>query len=1190
MARSSGAHSSSDSSPAGSRDLLRDVLALARDHLAADVAVVAWPEGDTWRIVTTDGAASRTLEGASPTLTRTRQAGTAVAYAAEGASLTEETDRPVASRWRDEAEELEKADALRSVGPGLRAYLGQALPGDTPGVLACGRTEARAWTETDAAALRRYARLLKRPPAAPIPEGPEGRANEDRLQLFQTALDQAHEGVIILTAASAPGGGRTIAYVNAAFEAMTGYAAEEVIGASLQLLEGPETDPRPLRRIAAAFETTEAVQEQLLNYRKDGTPFWAEVAIAPVHDAQGRHTYWISIQRDITDRIEAQQALRESEERWRRLVEAHPNPTYITVDGILQYLNPSAVAIFGAASAEELEGRSVFDFAHPEVDALMETRRAKVNAGRPTEPLQHRMQRLDGAERIVVTQSVPVTYKGEPAAQTVLRDVTEQRRAEAALREREKQLSSILDNMPSGVIIVEAPSGTVVRSNEAAEALLGHPIRPGGRERYDQYHALHTDGTPYAADEYPAARALDGATVAQEELVYAGGDSVSHLLVNAAPIRDDDGAIVAAVCTYQDISQLKAVQNALRRSKERFQAVSEQALDVIGVVGADGTFRYLSASFEAVTGLSREAMVGANAFERVHPDDLAEGQAALQEAVRDPDATVEVDLRYRHEDGSWRRLSVRAGQLWTPHDATEVLLNVRDNTEQHRYEELLEERRRRLELALAGGDLGMWDWDMNTDAVRYNERWASMLGYTLDEVEPHLDFFREHVHPYDRNRVFTAVERHAAGEVPRMDLEIRMRAKDGSWRWVLDRGQIVAWNEDGTPRRAVGTHMDITERKAAEAELRRSKTYAERLIGAMQDGFSVVDADGVQVQVNDAFCRMTGFSEDELIGATPPYPYWPEGEQEALGDAFAQTLRDASGDLELTFQRKNGQEFPVLLNPTRLTDGQGQPRYFLATVKDISVRKQYEEGLIEAKREAEAARDRAEEMNRLKSAFLANMSHEIRTPLTSMIGFTEVLEEMELTAPADRFVRLIHRGGERLLNTLNSVLDLSQLEAGAMTIRPVPLRICDEVRDIVEGFGTRADEAGVALAIDVPADPAVIETDRGALQRIVTNIVSNAIKFTDAGGRVTVTVEPAPDQVVLIVADTGVGIGDDFVPHLFEAFQQESTGDAREFEGSGLGMSITKQLVDMMDGSIAVDSVKGEGTTVTVALPNAEAE
>ena len=948
-------------------EAVRDVLALACDHLGADVGLLAQATGDTWRLIATEDALDGPLGGASPLLESTRAAG-------RGARWTQDEHETAPSGG---------ADALRAAVPDHAGYLGVMLPGQPPAVLACLSPEPRTWTAEAADTLRRYGQLIRRqwdadrertqaerqlrriadeypfgaivlfdhdlryvlargvgleevglstkqmegatmqevfPPevcaqiepqyrralagdvveqevafagrvyattAGPIHDESgvithgvvttqditERRAAEDQLRLYQTALDQAHEGVVMLTAASAEGGGRRIAYVNEAFETMTGYDADEVMGGSLQVLQGPDTDSDALERIAEAFETTQAVQEQLLNYRKDGTPFWSEVAIAPVRNAEGEHAYWISIQRDITDRIEARNALRESEERWRRLVDAHPNPTYITVDGIFQYLNPSAVAIFGASSAEELLGQSVFGFAHEDVQDQMRTRRAQLAAGEATEPLEHRMHRLDGEERIVVTQSVPVTYEGEAAAQTVLRDVTEQKAAEATLREREKHLASILDNMPSGVVIVEAPSGEIVRYNRAAVDLLGHPIRAGGREGYDQYHALHADGSAYRAEEYPTARALDGEHVAQEEMVYPRDGGRIHLLVNAAPIRDEAGDIVAAVCTYQDISQLKSTQRALRRSKEQFQAVSEQAIDVIGVVGPQGTFRYLSASFESMTGLSREEMLGTNAFERVHPEDLEQGLAALADALADPEATVNVDLRYRHQDGTWRHLSVRAGQLWTPNGATEVLLNVRDNTEQQRYETLLEERRRRLELALAGGDLGMWDLDLNTGTNIINARWAEMLGYSKAEAGTDLQFFETHVHPEDLPRAYEALERHARGEIPMIDVEIRMRTKDGSWRWILDRGQIVEWNDDGTPKRAVGTHMDITDRKEAEADLRRSKTYAERLIGAMQDGFTVVNAEGVQVQVNTAFCEMTEFSEEELLGQSPPYAH-----------------------------------------------------------------------------------------------------------------------------------------------------------------------------------------------------------------------------------------------------------------------------------------------------------------------------
>jgi signal transduction histidine kinase len=231
-----------------------------------------------------------------------------------------------------------------------------------------------------------------------------------------------------------------------------------------------------------------------------------------------------------------------------------------------------------------------------------------------------------------------------------------------------------------------------------------------------------------------------------------------------------------------------------------------------------------------------------------------------------------------------------------------------------------------------------------------------------------------------------------------------------------------------------------------------------------------------------------------------------------------------------------------------------------------------------------AARDEAEEMNRLKSAFLANMSHEIRTPLTSIIGFSEVLGEQDL-GEASRFAHLIQRGGQRLLDTLNSVLDLSQLEAGSMQLAPKDINVGQEVEGAASFFTPRAEKDDVALHVHLPSDPVEAHLDASAVQRILNNLLGNAVKFTPAGGRIDVRLRAPADYVVIEVDDTGVGIDQDFLPHLFDAFQQESTGNARTFEGSGLGLAITHQLVQLMGGTIDVTTGKGEGTCFTVRLP-----
>ena len=240
------------------------------------------------------------------------------------------------------------------------------------------------------------------------------------------------------------------------------------------------------------------------------------------------------------------------------------------------------------------------------------------------------------------------------------------------------------------------------------------------------------------------------------------------------------------------------------------------------------------------------------------------------------------------------------------------------------------------------------------------------------------------------------------------------------------------------------------------------------------------------------------------------------------------------------------------------------------------------EELSQAKEEAEEARKKAEEMNRLKSAFLANMSHEIRTPLTSIIGLAEVIGDEPETAP--KFARSIERSGRRLLRTFNSVLQLAQLRAGTATVEREWINLVSVLRDVLSEFHLKAEEKGISLQYEPSSPHIAAMLDRAAIERVVANLVSNAIKFTEEG-RIVVTVSSADKVVRVHVADTGVGIDEAKVDDVFEEFYQESTGQGRKHQGSGLGLAITKHLVELMDGDIDVQSAEGEGTIFSVVLP-----
>ncbi|MEX0821330.1 MAG: hybrid sensor histidine kinase/response regulator [Rhodothermales bacterium] len=235
---------------------------------------------------------------------------------------------------------------------------------------------------------------------------------------------------------------------------------------------------------------------------------------------------------------------------------------------------------------------------------------------------------------------------------------------------------------------------------------------------------------------------------------------------------------------------------------------------------------------------------------------------------------------------------------------------------------------------------------------------------------------------------------------------------------------------------------------------------------------------------------------------------------------------------------------------------------------------------LESEREA---REKVEELLKLKSAFLNNMNHELRTPLTGILGFAEILSE-EVPPKFQEFALRIVSSGQRLQETLNSILDLAQLEGGSLELEPVVVDVASCVPQSASRYRAQAEKKQVDFDISTPSHRVESSLDRASLDRIVKSLVDNAIKFTDEGA-VSVSISSEAGHAVIRVKDTGIGISAGFLPHMFSEFRQESIGTARSYEGSGLGLAITKRLVELMGGHIEVESEQGRGSTFTVAFP-----
>ncbi|NBC16270.1 MAG: PAS domain-containing protein, partial [Bacteroidetes bacterium] len=254
----------------------------------------------------------------------------------------------------------------------------------------------------------------------------------------------------------------------------------------------------------------------------------------------------------------------------------------------------------------------------------------------------------------------------------------------------------------------------------------------------------------------------------------------------------------------------------------------------------------------------------------------------------------------------------------------------------------------------------------------------------------------------------------------------------------------------------------------------------------------------------------------------------------------------------------------------------GAPIRAIGIHRDVTLRKQWETATREA--ELEARR-----MNRLKTAFLANINHELRTPLTAILGFSEVLMTHD-DPTTQEYATMMHRSSQRLLRTFETIFDLTQIEDEDVRLHPQEVNATALARRVLSTFANEAEERGLTLSLEPSSPDATFTTDAYMVRRALTHLISNAIKFTDAGS-VTLHVHGDDATVTYEVQDTGRGIRPDYLSRLFDAFTQESEGHARNYEGCGLGLHITSRLVDLLGGTLSVDSTPDAGTTVRIRLP-----
>jgi two-component system cell cycle sensor histidine kinase PleC len=515
--------------------------------------------------------------------------------------------------------------------------------------------------------------------------------------------------------------------------------------------------------------------------------------------------------------------------------------------------------------------------------------------------------------------------------------------------------------------------------------------------------------------------------------------------------------------------------------------------------------------------------------------------------------------------------------------------------------------RGRIDTALNRGRCGLWDWDLSRGRIFWSQSMFTMLG--LDTRSDLLTFGEVNaLVKSDDIDLFSIADRLISGKIDHIDQTFRMQHTDGHWIWLRVRCELSQGAAD-SGLHLIGIAVDITEQKSLAEKTVEADLRLRDAIETIPEAFVLWDAGDRLVLCNSHFQRLHKLPDSAVTPGTSYETVIEVGSMPEVRTRLHEAGTQAPGARTFEAQLDDGKWLHI--SERRTKDGG-----YVSVGTDITRIKEHEQKLvdndlrlratvIDLKRSQTALerqaleladlaekysqeKTRAEEANQTKSKFLANMSHELRTPLNAIIGFSEIMESgMFGTLGSEKYQEYCHdilTSGHYLLEVINDILDMSKIEAGRMKLDMEPLDLSKTLAESLRVVSGRADDKNLLLDADIEGTISVV-ADRRAIKQIIVNLLSNAVKFTPDGGKVVVRSRELSDSILLMIADTGIGIAPQSLARLGRPFEQVESQLTKTYHGSGLGLAIARSLTNLHGGSMRLRSRLGAGTVVCVSLP-----
>ena len=1020
---------------------------------------------------------------------------------------------------------------------------------------------------------------------------------------YSTLVEQATDSILILQEG-------IVVYVNPAHVKLTGYPAKEQLGMNgldiihpeyRQLtikrqtarMRGKEVDPKTETKLLCKDGMVKDVEATTNNVHYRGKPATlislrditkrkhAEEALLEAYDKLEMRVEERTgelaranekLLSEITEHKQAEEALKESEERFRRLSEAAEEGIAIHDKGTIIEANEALARMFGY-DLDELIGISAEVLATPETWGII---LHNIATGYD-QPYEGKGVRKDGSTFWCQLTGKPYQYQGETLRVATFRDITELKQAEKELTKTSSYLENILASSPNSIILTDK-DGKFNYANPTFLDWTGHSLESLIGKTISE---ISPPLTSAEATKVIAARierrVITGEPITGIEVELFGKEGkVIPVTYSAIGIKDKDGNVIGEECFITDITERKRVEDALRDSEERYRILADRNPHGIQVIDPTGIITYVNPAYQEMLGYTKEELLGKHISDLLEP---ASKRPELREyllllAKEQPESTTYYQQN-RRKDGevieqavSWNYNRDSEGKVI---GFISIITNI---TERKQAEEALRESEEHFRIAFKISPDSITISDFEGTIVDINDGFTQLTGYTGEEVigKRTVDLNLWH-RASEREKFVGRLQKD--GQV--RNLETTFRLKDGSLRTGLVSASLMSIADKPL---VLSITRDITERKQAEEALRESEEKFRKVFENAHDQIVLMDNYGTILAMNSRVLNILGYTQDKLIGRNVLNLgiYLPEDIQ-ALSKLFLKAVDSGEvfEETELEVIHKDGH--PVFVEVrTSLIRKEGEIEGVIAMVQDITDRKRADE---------EATRAHAlEELDRLRGALIASVSHELRTPLTSIKGLASTLIQPDVEWDQEtqkEFLITIDQSADRLTRIVSDLLEMSQLEAGMMKMQPCWTSINDVIKDIFSELETTTKNH--QLAIDISPDLPLLWVDDTRIGEVLSNLISNAAAYSDEGTTIILSAIQVNDEIIVRIADQGIGIPAEQSERVFDLFFRLESGTARRKGGTGLGLSICKGIVEAHSGRIWMQSEVGQGAEFSFSLP-----